>query len=324
MEIINSGIHTTIQDIGRVGYYHLGVPPSGAADQQSFMLGNILLGNPKGSAALEMKIKGCKIKFKKATYIVIAGAPAKVFLNGEQQKMWQVIKIDKEDILEIKELTKGIFTYLCLSGGIRSQVVLGSQSTCLASDFPGLNGRRLLEGDELEIANPLPGVENTVGKELIKEALPQFKKEITLRIILGITEDLVDDEGIVSLLNDVWLIQTDSNKVAYRLEGGKLTYKDKKPPFGAGSVQGNIVDIPYPIGAVIIPNEKEMIILLNDGTGGGGFVTVGAIIWSDLSRLSQMKPLSKVKFEAITIDQAMTIKESEAALIKKAEQSIDY
>lgn len=322
MKIMNPGLHTTIQDKGRIGSYHLGVPPSGAADKKSFILGNILLGNPEEYPALEMKIKGSKIKFTKETFIVLTGAPAIVLLNGKQQNMWKVIKINKGDILEIKDITEGIYTYLCLSGGINSPIMLGSKSTCLASGFSGLIGRTLLEGDELELPSPLPGVENYLDKELIKEALPLFKNEIKVRIILGITEDLVSDEGIISLLNDTWSIQTQSNKVAYRLKGGEITYKNKKPPFGSGGELGNIVDIAYPIGAVMIPNEKEIIILLNDGTGGGGFVTVGALISSDISRLSQMKPLSNVKFEAITIDQAMEIKDKEEKLIEKVKQSI--
>lgn len=324
MDIINPGLQTTIQDQGRIGYYHLGVPPSGAADQKSFMLGNILLGNPEGFAALEMKIKGCKIKFNKSTYIVITGAPSLVTLNNKQQSMWQVIKISENDILEVKEIEKGVYTYICISGGINSQVKLGSQSTCLASGFSGVIGRPLLEGDKIELVDALPGAENRVDATLINEAKPQFQKEIKVRIILGVSENYISDKGIVSLLNDDWSVQIDSNKIAYRLKGGKITYRNNKPPFGSGGELGNIVDIAYPIGAVMVPNEEEIIILLNNGTGGGGFVTIGAIIWSDLSKIAQMKPLSKLRFEAITIDQAMEIKKAETELLSKVKQSIKY
>lgn len=322
MEIIKAGLHTTIQDLGRVGCYHLGIPPSGAADQKSYVMGNILLGNAEGIPALEMKIRGSIIKFSKDTVAVIAGAPATIKINNKPQKMWQVFKVNVGDILEVNEITEGLYTYLCLSGGIKSPSMFGSQSTCLTSNFSGIIGRTLLPGDLLELADPLPGADHFIDNELIEEALPVFTQKIIVRIVLGITVDLISDEGLVSILNDAWSVQAQSNKVAYRLKGGKVSYERISPPFGSGGELGSIVDIPYPIGAVIIPNDEEVIILLNNGTGGGGFVTVGAIIWSDISRLTQMRPLSKVEFEAITIEQAMILRKEEKALLNKVKQSI--
>lgn len=322
MEIIKSGLHTTIQDIGRVGCYHLGVPPSGAADKKSYILGNILIGNPKEYAALEMKLQGCTIKFSDENILVVTGAPVTIRLNNKNQNMWEVFKVNEDDILEIKKIESGVFSYLCISGGIKSPSMFGSQSTCLASDFPGIIGRALLPGDFLELPGPLPGANRLIKESLSKEAIPLFTDEIKIRIVLGITSDLISDEGLVSILNDSWSVQADSNKVAYRLRGGKVTYKKVKPPFGSGGELGNIVDIPYPIGAVIIPNDKEIIILLNNGTGGGGFVTVGAIIWSDVNRLAQMRPSSKIEFEAITIEQAMIIRKEENDLIENVKRSM--
>lgn len=322
MEIIKAGLHTTIQDMGRVGCYHLGIPPSGASDQKSYLFGNALIGNPEGFAALEMKIRGSIIKFSKDTVAVIAGAPANIKVNNKAQKMWKVFKINKGDVLEVNGIAKGLFTYLCLSGGIKSPSILESQSTCLTSNFSGVIGRTLLPGDLLELADPLPGADRFIDNELIQEALPVFTDKIKVRIVLGITADLISDEGLVSILNDTWSVQTESNEVAYRLKGGKVSYEKIKPPFGSGGELGNIVDIPYPIGAVIVPNDEEIIILLNNGTGGGGFVTVGAIIWSDIGRLTQLRPLSKVEFEAITIEQAMVLRKEEKALLQKVKQSI--
>ncbi|RST71515.1 biotin-dependent carboxyltransferase [Siminovitchia acidinfaciens] len=322
IELIQPGIRTTIQDMGRTGFYHQGVPPAGAADKFSFMFGNMLLGNPRHVAALEMMVKGATVEFRKKTTAVVTGAQAKVFLNGIEQPMWTVFEVQKGDLLKVGNIKKGLFSYLCVSGGFDVPDVLGSKSTCLASVFPGITGRLLLAGDEIPLSEPLPGAVQHVGKELIREAIPTFGKTETAHVVLGITCDLIRDEGLVSFLNSHWTIQPQSNRTACRMKGGHISYSDKEPPLGSGGTPGNIVDIPYPIGAVIVPNEEEVIVLLNDGTGGGGFVTIGTIIWSDVSKLSQMRPMSKVRFQAITVDQAISIRREKERLIEKVAASI--
>lgn len=322
IELKEPGIRTTIQDMGRIGHYHQGVPPAGAEDKFSFMFGNLLLGNPRHVAALEMMVKGAAVEFHKKTTAVVTGAPVEVFLNGRELPMWTVFEIQKGDLLEIGLIEKGLFSYLCVSGGFDVPEVLGSKSTCLASVFPGITGRLLLAGDKIPLSEPLPGAVQYIGRELIREAMPEFGKTETVHVVLGITCDLIRDEGLVSFLNSHWTIQPQSNRTACRMKGGHISYSEIDPPFGSGGTPGNIVDIPYPIGAVIVPNEEEVIVLLNDGTGGGGFVTIGTIIWSDISKLSQMRPMSKVRFQTITVDQAISIRREKERLIERVAGSI--
>ncbi|MBM7713167.1 biotin-dependent carboxyltransferase family protein [Siminovitchia sp. FSL H7-0308] len=324
MKLIDPGIRTTIQDLGRTGFFHLGVPPSGAADKLSFMLGNVLIGNPTDVAGLEMMVKGASVEFEKRTTVVITGAPAEVRLNGNMQPMWEVFEVKKGDVLEIGKISEGLFSYLCVSGGLEAPEVLGSRSSCLASGFHGITGRLLLAGDEIRMAEPLPGAIQLVGKQVIEEAKPIFARTGTAHIVLGITCDLVSDEGLVSFLNTPWTIQPQSTRTACRLNGGDVRYKESEPPFGSGGNPGNIVDIPYPIGAVIVPNEGEIIVLLTDGTGGGGFVTIGTVIWQDINELSQMRPLSTVKFKAITVDQAIAMRREKERLIERVRESVQF
>lgn len=322
MKIVNPGIRTTVQDMGRVGFYFQGVPPAGAADKMSYMFGNLLLGNPKHFAALEMMVKGATIEFQKKTTIVITGAPTTVRLNGMDKPQWKVLEVSEGDLLEIGYIKEGLFAYLCVSGGLATPEVLGSQSTCLASGFPSITGRPIQVGDEIPLAAPLPGASRHIGVELIEEAMPSFGKIETAHIVLGIASDRISDDGLVSFLNHYWTIQPQSNRTASRMHGGKISYRTDDQSFGAGGKPANIVDIPYPIGAMIVPNEEEVIVLLNDGTGGGGFVTIGTVIWSDISVLSQMRPLSKVNFQAITVDQAIAIRREKESLIEKVRNSI--
>lgn len=189
-------------------------------------------------------------------------------------------------------------------------------------DSPGITGRPLQAGDEIAVAAPLPGASRHIGFELMEEVIPTFGRMETVHTVLGIASDRISDDGLVSFLNDDWTIQPQSNRTASRMHGGKITYRADEPFFGAGDKPANIVDIPYPIGAVIVPNEEEVIVLLNDGTGGGGFVTIGTVIWSDISLLSQMRPLSKVNFQAVTVDQAIAIRREKESLIEKVKDTI--
>lgn len=307
--ILSPGVRTTVQDLGRTGYYNLGVPPSGAADKNSYILGHSLLGNSHYFASIEMMIKGATFEFQKRTTAVLTGAPVNATLNGKQIPMWHVFEIHKGDILSCGDIKDGLFTYLSVSAGFNVPKILNSQATCLASGFSSYSGRPLLTGDNIPLNEPLPGANKFIGNLLNKSDIPIFPNELTVHIVLGIHSELISDTGITSLLNNEWTLNIDSSRTASKLTGGKIQYNDYSPPFGSGGVQGNVVDIPYPIGAVIVPNEEEIIVLLNDGTGGGGFVTIGTILFSDVSKLSQLRPLSTIRFKAITIDQAMTIRE---------------
>lgn len=318
IEVIHPGIRAMIQDKGRTGYYHLGVPPAGAIDQTSFLLGNLLLGNPGHAAAIEMAVKGMKVAFHSGTTITVTGAPLPVLINGYERPMWKVLEVKSGDVLELGNMRKGMYSYLCVSGGLQTPEILESRSTCMASGYAGVIGRPLTAGDRLPVAEPLPGARHAIGREVPADVIPPFGHIDTAHVVLGITSDLISDNGLVNLLNQEWKIQPQSNRTACNLAGGHIEYTDQEAPFGAGGRAGNIVDIPYPIGAVIVPNEQEIIILLRDGTGGGGFVTIGAIINQDIDLLAQKRPMETMHFQAITIEQAMDMRRSKALMIEKA------
>ncbi|WP_042346510.1 biotin-dependent carboxyltransferase family protein [Bacillus massiliigorillae] len=322
IHVIEPGLKTTIQDMGRFGSYHLGVPPSGAADKNSYLIGNILLGNPKYYPVIEMMINGATFEFRKQTVITVVGAPADVWLNGIAIPMWQTVTIQSGDILQIKNIRKGVYTYLCISGGIAIAPLLNSYSTCLVSDFEGLLGKVMEAGDMIPLNEPLPGVLKQAGKKLPKSFYPTFSEELDVHVVMGITCDRISDEGLNGFLESEWKIHYNSNRDAYRLKGGRVEYSKQAPPFGSGNNPGNIVDIPYPVGAIIIPNEEEVIVLLNDGTGGGGFVTIGTVISSDISLLYQARPSSVVRFHASTVDQALQIRKEKEFQMQKLKAAV--
>jgi biotin-dependent carboxylase-like uncharacterized protein len=308
LRILEPGLETTVQDLGRYGNYHLGVPPSGAADKYSFIAGNLLLGNPIDYAGLEMTLIGPTIEFQKDTMIAITGAPMEPSINHQPIPMWENVRVKTGDILRFRPLKKGVKTYLCISGGIQVPVVLGSRSTYQLSQFGGYQGRKITYEDHIPIGDPLPGVFRQAGNSIASSFLPVFSELTELRIVMGLSGSLLSDEGVKSFLNSEWSVSTESNRVAYRYHGASIGLRKIPTPFGAGDRSSNVVDIAYPIGAVMLPNEEEVIVLLPDATTGGGFVTIGTIISPDLDQVAQSRPLSTTRFIAVTVDQATQIR----------------
>lgn len=305
LRILEPGLQTTVQDLGRHGNYHYGVPPSGAADKYSFMAGNLLLGNPLEFAGLEMTLLGPKVEFEKETVISITGAPMEPCLNHKPIPMWENVKVQAGDILHFSKAKQGVKTYLCISGGIQVPEVLGSRSTYMYSQLGSFQGRKLMAGDCVPIGEPLPGVFKQIGKAVSTAFLPDLSKSNELRVVMGLASSLISDEGVKSFLNSEWKVSTESNRVAYRFKGGSIGFRNTETPFGAGNRSANVVDMIYPIGVILVPNEEEIIVLLHDATTGGGFVTIGTVITPDLDKIAQSRPLTTSRFLAVTMDQAI-------------------
>lgn len=319
--VVEPGLSTTVQDMGRDGYYHLGIPPSGAADKYSFLLGNLLLGNPVSYAALELTLFGPKLTFGKKTVIAVTGAPVKVYLNQREMPMWQSIEINEGDILSFGAVWSGIHAYLCVSGGIIVPEIMGSKSTYVQSGLGGFAGRKLQKGDQIEIGEPLPGVSKQIGKRVGDEALPLFQKEIDVRVVLGLASDRISDEGVRAFLNEEWRVSSESNRVGYRFYGPTLPFEPFETPFGAGSEFSNVVDTAYKIGGILLTNSEEIIIQLRDATTGGGFMTMGVVISADLDLIAQSRPNTITRFHAVTVNQAYQARiEKKTKLMKVAEQ----
>lgn len=322
LKVLEPGLSTTVQDIGRDGYYHLGIPPSGAADKYSFQLGNLLLGNPVNYAALEMTLLGPKLEFSKKTVIVITGAPVSCFLNEQPIPMWQTVEVKPGDRLSFKFAELGVVSYLCVSGGIQVPEIMGSKSTYQTTGLGGFKGRKLIAGDEIDIGEPLPGVFKNIGKTIPPEFIPIINREIQVRVVLGFASYLLADEGVRTLLNSEWSVSTESSRVAYRCQGSSIKLKKDEIPFGAGSGFSNVVDTAYPLGAIVLPNSEEIIVFLKDAMTGGGFMTIGTVISPDLDLIAQLRPAAKIRFSAVTVNQAVQVRIERNKKLSKLEEII--
>ncbi|WP_330230260.1 biotin-dependent carboxyltransferase family protein [Nocardia sp. NBC_00508] len=302
IEVMVGGLASTVQDCGRFGYYHVGIPPSGALDDVSLALANRLVGNPPDSAGIEAVYLGPTLHFESAGAVAVTGAPTELRLNGEEAPMWECLTVQPGDVLALGKIKHGARAYIVPAGGIDVPVLLGSRSTYGLGGLGGLDGRVLRDGDRL----PLGASGAVVPGAALRERLwPTFATELELRVVMGLYDHLLTPEARETFLREAWTLTPLSDRVGLRYRGSGLPFVTREQPFGAGQDPSNIVDAGYPVGSIQIPGGVEPIILHRDAVTGGGYATVATVISADLSRLGQARPGSTARFVALSPQDAL-------------------
>jgi len=274
MDVVRSGTMTTIQDLpGRVGYWSIGVPPSGPFDSRSFDMANALLGNPAGCAGLECTLDGPALCFSSRTLVVVAGAPVELLLDDTPVGMWTVLQIEPGQTLSIGRLgDKGARAYLCVAGGIQCPQYLGSRSTFTLGKFGGHNGSALTTGDVLQLDEELT-IDNTlVGQSIAEEARPEFANHWTVQVMHGphSAPDFFTVDDVHMLFDTHWQVHYNSSRTGVRLIGPTPQWA-REDGGEAGLHPSNIHDNAYAFGSVDFTGDMP-VILGPDGPSLGGFV----------------------------------------------------
>src|SRR5699024_1115628 len=238
-------LSTTVQDLGRTGLYAIGMPPSGAMDEYSFRVANLLVGNDEGAAALEATYMGPTLEFTDERVIAITGGDAAATLNDEAVPMWTSVPVQPGDVLAFGLIAIGARPYTGISGGVDVPGYLGSRSTYTLIGLGGHEGRKLAEGDVLALGEARTG---TGERALPADLAPQFGSDVEVRAVVGLCSYRLTEEALASFLNTPWRITKDADRVGYRLRGGTLDFVEREQPFGAGSDPANVVDLGYPLG----------------------------------------------------------------------------
>ncbi|ELY45302.1 5-oxoprolinase subunit C family protein [Natronorubrum bangense] len=301
--IQEGGIASTVQDRGRFGHYHIGMPPSGAMDKYAHTVANYLVGNDADAATIEMTYQGITATFDKDAVIAITGADMSPSLNGESIGTWETVAVDAGDELELAFATEGARAYLAVSGGVDVPKVMGSRSTYTLVGIGGHEGRGLEEGDELPIGDADGTATELVGTQLDDEYIPAYADEDTVRVVLGLTGYRLTEESKETLCEAEWTVSPEADRIGYRLEGPEMEFKEREQPFGAGTDPSNVVDLGYPIGSIQMPQKP--IVLLQDAVTGGGYATVGTVISADRGLLAQRQTHKSVYFEDVDVDEAL-------------------
>jgi urea carboxylase len=301
IRVVSGGTATTVQDWpGRQKLWAVGVPPSGPMDDQSFRIGNRLLGNPEGMAGLEMTVTGPTLTFSAATRICLTGADFGAALDGVSVPLGQPIDITAGQTLSMGRASGGgMRGYLLIAGGLDIAPYLGSCSTFELGQFGGHAARRMVAGDVLHLANA------TTGKATPDIPLPELPTDWTLRVLYGPhgAPDFFTDDDIDMIVAADWQVHYNSNRTGVRLVGPKPEWA-RRDGGEAGLHPSNIHDNPYAIGAVDFTGDMP-IILGPDGPSLGGFVCPFVVIAADLWKVGQLSAGDKVRFVPVNMAEAI-------------------
>ena len=304
IEVIKPGLATTVQDLGRPGYYHLGIPLSGALDQYALRAANLLVGNDEGAAALECTLLAPELLFRGDALIAVTGAQLDVKLNGQSVETHASHAVRAGDRLSFGFMKSGARAYLAVAGGIDVPVVLGSRSTYGLGAFGGLQGRKLVAGDLLPLGRA--GAQARAGRKLDAELRVATPKELELRVLPGLYYHRLEASAVESFFADSWTVTPDADRIGYRYKNGRpLKFIARQQPFGAGSDPSNIVDAGYPYGSIQVPSGTEPIVLHRDAVSGGGYAMIGTVISADMDCIAQMQPNNKARFMRVDMPQAL-------------------
>ena len=304
-EIGNPGLATTVQDQGRTGHYNVGIPQSGCMDQYSAELGNALVGNTAREAVLECTYLGPVLTTDRDVVIAVTGAPVEVKINGEPQPQWARLQLKAGDQLSFGVIRGGTRYYIAVQGGIDVPEVLGSRSTYSLGGIGGFKGRKLEAGDVVPVGTPLNSGVLPQAESVPEEFRPVFAKEQTVRIVLGLYDHRLTDEGLGNLLNEEWKVTPVADRMGLRYSGPGVKWKEREQPFGAGSDPSNIVDAGYAVGSIQIPGGTQPIILHRDAVSGGGYAMVGTVISADMDLVARAAPGTATRFVAVSMTDAL-------------------
>jgi antagonist of KipI len=294
IEVVKAGLLTTVQDLGRWGYQAYGVCISGALDTFALAAANLLVGNPRDAAGLEMTVFGPTLKFGTEILFAVTGADLSPKLDGREIENWVCHRAPAGSVLSFAARKSGVRGYLAVAGGIDVPVVMGSRSTYLLGHFGGLEGRPLKPKDLLPVPALRPDAEKFTGKKIPDDLRPPYRKNPLLRVVLGPFDSYFSEKGIDTLLSLEYVITRDSDRMGYRLEGKAI---ERQNP-------GELVSCGLANGTIQVPANGKPIVLLADRQTIGGYPIVGTVISADLALIAQCAPGDRLRFAAVSVEEA--------------------
>lgn len=311
IEVLRAGMLSSVQDLGRIGYRHLGVCRGGALDTLALAVANQLVGNANHAAGLEITLGPAALRFPRATRIALTGADFAATLDDVPVHAWWSIAVAAGQTLTLRAPKRGMRAYLAVAGGIDVLPMLGSRSTDLGAGFGGLGGRALKDGDRLPVGAPgaaarpafrpgmpafgvkspawcsfthlEPGARHSAGQ-------PANGRPLVMRVLPGPEYGAFSSAAHEALWTQDWQVTPQSNRMGYRLSGPALKRKKAGDLLSHGVVPGTIQ----------VPPNGQPIILMGDAQTAGGYPKIGAVISADLWRLAQVRLNGRLCFVECT------------------------
>lgn len=282
LRVIDGGMFTTIQDMGRIGFRNIGVPNSGAMDPRSARWANKLVNNPEDTPVLEMTIKGGKYQFDKPAIIALTGAEMHATVNDFEAPLNESLMVNSGDELELGFTHRGCRTYLAIRGTLQLDKMMNSYSTLVSAGFGGLEGRPLKAGDTLSWGDKGNAF---ILKKMPDNEIPYFSSKVTVEVMPGSEWNWLTSEEQEQFLNQKWEVSPNSNRMGIRIQGTPLQVPGRQ-----------MISSPVIPGIIQLPAGGNPIILMNDGQTIGGYPRIAKVADRDLWRLGQLKPGDSVRF----------------------------
>ena len=291
LDVLAPGLLTTVQDLGRTGWRHVGVGCAGALDPDAHRLANLLVGNPADAATLEITLAGPRLRFNRAARIAVCGAVIDVHCDGIALATARPIDVPAGSTLALGACRHGTRAWLAVAGGFDVPRVLGSRSTDLRGGFGGFEGRALRAGDILPVGHA--DVADVAAPRMAPwwiDDVDDTPAEAPIRVLPGDAATVRAD----ALSATAWRVGAASDRQGLRLEGAALSPR----------ATGERVSAPVAPGVVQLPPDGQPIVLLADAQTHGGYPRIAHVIRADLPRLAQVRPGQPVRFAACTPAQA--------------------
>lgn len=295
IRILKGGMLTTVQDLGRNGYQSQGFSVAGVMDVRSFKIANLLLDNPENEAVLEITLIGPTLEFTSATIIAITGGDFEPTVNGEPVPMYTALYINKGDILKFGSARTGSRGYIAFSSYLEIPVVMGSRCTNMKSSLGGFKGRKLMAGDYINFRIKRRYLPFFLSRKLDLNEFDQMSAE--LRVVMGPQDDKFSRQGIETFLNSEYTVTSDFDRMGCRLEG----------PFIAPKESSDIISDGISFGSIQVPSHGKPIILLSDRQTTGGYAKIATVASVDIPKLVQRKTDHKIRFRAISVQEAQKL-----------------
>ena len=305
------GVLTTLQDLGRYGFQQFGMPVAGAMDKYALQVANLLVGNSRSEAGLEITMPGVQFKFEGSCRAAITGADLGAKLNGEPLQTWQSFNIKNEGKLEFTQLNSGSRAYLVVQGGYNVPPVMGSKSTYMKGKVGGFQGRKLEQGDILEInnndkANSLPSF--IVPEEFTRK----YTAETVVRVVPGPQDDFFEEEEINKFFASNYTVTQQSDRMGYRLDGPALKHKKDY----------NIITEGLTLGSIQIVGDGRPIVMMAEHHSAGGYSKIAHVITIDMPYLGQLKQGDRVSFKKIVVEEAQQLLKNQEEQLQDLEKYI--
>jgi antagonist of KipI len=298
------GFLTTVQDLGRPGHAAAGVSASGAADPLALRIGNRLVGNVDGAAALEMTMVGGAFRFETDGVLALAGADTGARIGDRSIVPWRPCPIRAGETVGCSAMRSGARAYLCVRGGLSVPSVLGSASTHLLTGLGGFQGRALRAGDRIGLA--AAETRAPLDRAVDPSTIPGYRHGEPFRVTVGPQASWFAAEERTALFDEDWSVSEACDRMGIRLQGPPIRSTDARELLTEGA----------PLGAVQIPPGGLPIVLFVEHQTTGGYPKIANVIAADLARLGRLRPRDTLRFEEVSLAKAHV-------LLRAQEEALD-